>query len=120
MQTHTLIIPDRLGGGSVEIRAKRGWGAAQRIESAGVVIRPGADGDEHTAVVDGQAKGLAILEGSIVSWTLPLPATRAGFLSDDFDPDVGDWLVDACEEYYASLRRTEEESKTEAAPSMAS
>lgn len=118
MQTHTLEIPEHLGGGTVQIRAKRGWGAAQRIEGAGVVIRPGDNGTDATAIVDGQAKGLAILESSIVSWSLPIPADRKGFLSDDFDEDLGDWLVDAIEDYYKSLRRSEEEVKTAAAPSM--
>lgn len=114
MQTHTLEIPERLGGGSVQIRAKQSWGARARVDSAGVFVKPG----EEEARIDGRAKGLAILESAVVSWSLDLPATREGFMSDDFDGDVGDWLVDAIVEHYQSQRRSEEDSKNDGSPSM--
>lgn len=121
METHRLDIPERLGGGYVDIRAKRSWAAATRVEGTGTRIEADKNApDGAVATIDAVAKGLAVLESAVVAWSLPLPAARAGFLSDDFDPDVGDWLVDAIEDYYASLRRGDEERKTDAAPSTES
>lgn len=76
-------------------------------------VRLGGGGDPLEATV-------AIIESAVVDWNLvdgddppkKLPLGRAGVMHDDFDPDVGEQLVDAIEDYYKSLRIPEEELKS--------
>ncbi len=113
MDTHRIDIPERFGcapGAHVTVRARRSWAARQRVDSAGVKIIPDRDGGtQHEGRIDALARGLAVLETAVLSWEgvrdaegKPLPASRAGYVHEDFDPELGDWLVDAIDAVYAA------------------
>lgn len=131
MQTHRIEIPERFNlgpGAHVVIREKRSWSAQQRVDQAGLRVKPSAEDARkvESFIADVLERGLAVLETAIVSWEgvrdargVALPASRAGYLHEDFDPDLGDWLVDGIEAWYAAQRRTEEAGKAAATPSSA-
>lgn len=126
---HRIEIPERFQYGvdaHVLIRPKQSWSALNRVQAAGLVVRTRVSGEAAGEVTaDVLARGLAVLETSVLSWSgvvdadgKPIPATRAGYLHDDLDPEFGDWLVDAITVYYESLRRPADDSgKAEAPPS---
>lgn len=119
MSTHKIILSeyDSDLDGHVVIKAKRSWKARQILDGARFLARPGGGNDETPLDLAANVFGYrrAILETAVVEWTLkdaegkPLPASRAGFEHDDFDPDLGDWIVDAIEAYYEGLKRPPEE-----------
>jgi hypothetical protein len=104
-------MSEAYAGQTVTVKTGRSWAAAKRI--AGRALRPVATPDmeneqteEIEFVVDLLAQGLAVLEEHVIEWTLPLPATRAGFLHDDFDEELGDWLVARIGEIVEDGRRS--------------
>ena len=116
---HKLDIPDELGAGWVEIHEKLSWSQAKSIEGKALRMRakPGADienmRDEDVIMEpDVLAGGIAKLDTYVTRWSLcddagkPLPVGRRGFTHADFDPDVGDWIIKASDEYYEDLRRS--------------
>lgn len=133
MEPHRIDVPEsfELSDAYVLIRPKRSWSARNRVESAGMFVRShgeaarrGEDAPAAAAAevgIDAMALGVAVLETAVISWTgiadvngRPLPATRRGFMHDDFDSDLGDWLVEQIQAFYAAQQRTEEAGKVEA------
>ena len=129
MEPHRLEIPERFGmpGAFVTIKPRQSWSALNRVQAAGLVVRTDGSGATGEVTADVLAKGLAVLETAVLSWSgvtdasgRPIPATRAGFMHDDLDAGFGDWLVDAITAFYAAQRRPEDasaEGKAEAPPS---
>ena len=127
-EPHRLEVPERFGmpGAFVTIKPRQSWSALNRVQAAGLVVR--TDGAVATGEVtaDVLAKGLAVLETAVLSWSgvvdfdgRAIPATRAGFMGD-FDSGFGDWLVDAISAFYEAQKRTEDvsaEGKPAAPPS---
>ena len=108
---------ERYPGGWAEIKGRRSWADSKRIDSASVSMTAPGAGSEMFMRADLLGRGIAILESAIVAWSLPIPPTRAGFESDDFDDDLGEWLIDQIDAHYASERRTTDARKNSAAPS---
>lgn len=121
MEPHRIEVPERFGlaaGAHVNIKPRQSWAAANRVQAAGLVVRTSSTGPTGDVRADVLERSLAILETAVVSWHgiedsggKPLSASRAGYMHDDFDPALGDWLVEAIEAHYASQRRTEPEGK---------
>ncbi len=114
-------------GVRVQVRVRRSWSGQQRVDGSRTVVRDSDDGRTKEAAANFLEFGIAVFEASIVSWAgvhdeagNPLPHTRAGFLHDDFDPDLGDALVDRLEMFYAARERSPAEVKTDAASSTES
>jgi hypothetical protein len=104
----------------VEIRARRGWARAKEIEASAVELRPDPlNPGEAKVTIDLLKHDLLKLEGSIVAWSLDMPATSQGFRSDEFEEALGEWLVNRIDAFYASRRRTDEERKISAGNSTA-
>lgn len=107
---HKLIIPDELGGGWVEIREKRSWADVKRIDQQ--ALKWESNDGEVIGHMDLLEQGIAKLESAVVLWSLtdendsPLPPSRGGFVNPDFDPEVGDWLIDQIDAYYAGRSRS--------------
>lgn len=127
MEPYRIDVPERFGlsGAYVLIKPRQSWSALNRVQAAGLVVRTDGGGATGEVTADVLAKGLAVLETSVVSWHgitdangRPIPATRAGFMHDDLDAEMGDWLVDAISEFYAAQRRTADEGKAEAPTSQ--
>ena len=124
MDPYRIEVPDRFGlaGAFVMIRPRQSWSALNRVQSAGAILHMigGVMSDDLTP--DVLAKGLAVLETAVLSWHgvldadgRPLPASRAGYMHDDLDPELGDWIVDAITAHYAVQRRpADAEGKAEA------
>lgn len=118
MQLHTIDLSefDPAETGEVSIRCRQSFAARQIVDGAGIAGRREGEGDDVEAIVglNLQRKMLAVLETSVVSWSgvrdmetgAELPASRRGYLSDGFDPDLGDWLVERIVEHYESHKRT--------------
>lgn len=97
---------DLEGGEHIYIRKRRGWAAHNRVQSAAVGI-DGVDSEGNPVIkIDLLAMGLAEMETAIVSWSLDLPVSRAGFESEDFDPALGDEIVKAIQAYYRDQGRS--------------
>lgn len=110
--THTIEIPPELGGGQVEIKEKRSWADVKRIDQQAVHLE-GTDGEGGMiGKLDLLEQGIAKLESSVVRWTLTdengsaIPPDRGGFVHEDFEPKLGDWLVEQIDAYYAGRSRS--------------
>lgn len=103
----------------VDINPKRPYSAARRIEGAAmrVVPQPDADLDALSSstvdiILDPEAQGYAVLTWHVKAWSLrdeggaALPADLTGFRHEDFDDELGDWLVDRIGEIVAARRRS--------------
>jgi hypothetical protein len=110
---------ERYPGGWADIKLGRPFAAGRKIESAGVKMfpKPGADldnlkADDVELVYDQLSQGLATLEWHVIAWSLedaggnPLPVNRAGFLHEDFDDDLGAWLIDRINFHVEESRRS--------------
>lgn len=110
---HKIEIPDDLGGGWVEIREKRSWADVKRIDQQAIKLE-GADGGGGSFIgkMDLLEQGIAKLEAAVVRWSLTdehggaLPPDRGGFVHPDFDPELGDWLIEQIDAYYAGRSRS--------------
>jgi hypothetical protein len=105
-------------GGWVDIRDTRSWADTKRIEGASLEMTRAGNGTEEVLMrVDLLARALMVLETAIVAWSLtgedgqPLPATRSGYSSDQFDAELGEWLMERIEAHYEAGRRTATERK---------
>lgn len=103
--THRLEIPEEYGGGWVDIRERLGAAQELYIESRlmRTVIHPG---EAPTVEPDFYAWTLAKWRTYIVAWSLPLTVDQSGFESQDFDGDLGGWIIREAEAHYAERRRT--------------
>ncbi len=110
---------ERYPNGWADIKLRRPYSAGRKIESAGVKMFPkvGTDLDNLRSedvelVLDQLSQGLATLEWHVIAWSLedaggnPLPVNRDGFLHEDFDDALGDWLVDRINFYVDENRRS--------------
>ena len=111
MAEHRIEVPDKAGA-YVLIRPRQSWAALNRVQAAGLVLRTDGVGVTREVTADVLALGLAVLETAVISWHgiedsngRPLPASRAGYMHDDFDPAIGDWLVDAIRAHYEEQKR---------------
>ena len=108
--THKLEIPDDLGGGWVEIREKRSWADVKKIDQQ--ALKWESNDGEVIGKMDLLEQGIAKLESAVVLWSLTdengssIPPNRGGFVNPDFDPELGDWLIEQIDEYYAGRSRT--------------
>lgn len=125
MEQHRLEVPEKFGldGAYVVIRARQSWSALNRVQSAGLVVRTSAAGPTGEVTADVLARGLALLDTAVMSWGgildmhgRPIPATHAGYLHDDLESEVIDWLVDAIAEHYEAQKRPPEDSEGKAEP----
>ena len=114
MEPHRIDVPERFGlqGAYVLIRPHQSWAALNRTQAAGLVVRAPSPGETAQLTADVLAVGLATLETAVLSWHgildmegRPIPASHAGYMHDDLDPDVGDWLVEEITAFYAAQRR---------------
>ena len=109
----------RYAGGWVDVKTKRPYAVARKIESESmrVIPKPGVDlenlsVDEVEIIPDLLGKGLAELGWHVVAWSLkdesgqPIPTGRAGILHEDFDDELGDWLTTRIDEIVAEGRRS--------------
>lgn len=110
---------ERYPAGWVDVRTKRGFHVERKIRDAQmkIVPKPGVDLDELSAstvdlIFDGADAGTRTLEAHVIAWTLTddagaaLPVSRAGFESEDFDADLGEWLIERIEEIVKAHRRS--------------
>jgi hypothetical protein len=110
---HRIEIPDDLGGGWVEIRAKRSWADVKRIDQQAIKLE-GVEGGSGSFIgkMDLLEQGIAKLESAVVRWSVtdenggPIPPDRGGFVHPDFDPEFGDWLIEQIDAYYAGRTRS--------------
>lgn len=109
----------------VDIRERRSWAARQRIDAA-TLGGSRLVGTELQVVPDLVARAMAVLAEAIVGWSLvdssgsPLPAGREGFEHEDFDEQLGDWLVRYIESHYDGHRRGADGRKNSVEPSTPS
>jgi hypothetical protein len=116
-----IDIPERLGSGWVEIKERRSWADSNRIEGAGLGMRAGvtqkeielarSEGRMHELMeIDPHGKIATRLAVSITAVAPELigshTSPRAWLDSDDLDEDLGDFLFEEIEGYYAARRRT--------------
>lgn len=126
MELHRIDIPEELGGGWVGIKPKRSWKDSNAIAGAGSHIREGVSREEaqqaeregrlHELVEnDAHARNLVTITLAVKehSGIVPDGLTVKQWLdSDEMDEDLGDFLLTAIGDYYASRKRTAEERKT--------
>lgn len=113
---HRITIPEELGGGWADIKARMSLADKTRLQMPGISVGAAFDGNgELTANVqtfDFLENQLAPLWVALVAWSLvddvgaPLPVSREGVLSDALPADVGEYLLEQVKEYYASSGRT--------------
>lgn len=110
---HRIEIPDTLGGGWVEIREKRSWADVKRIDQQAIRLEGGdGGGSGFIGKMDLLEQGIAKLEAAVVRWSLTdengsaIPPDRGGFVHADFAPELGDWLIEQIDTYYAGRSRT--------------
>lgn len=109
--THKIVVPPDLGGGWVEIKPKRSWADVKRIDQE-VVRWETNEAGEQVGKMDLLEQGLAKLASAVVTWSLTdengsaIPPDRGGFVHEDFDPELGDWLVEQIDAYYAGRSRS--------------
>lgn len=125
MDSHRIEVPERFGlaGAYITIKPRESYGMRNRVQGAGLVIRTNTVGATGEVTADVLERGLAVLGTAVLSWHgivdgdgRPIPVSRAGFLHDDFDPDLGDWLVDAITAHYESQKRPAEDASAEGKP----
>ena len=110
---------DRYPGGWVDVKEKRPYSAARKIESAALRVVPqsGSDFDNLSTstvefAVDNLAQGLAVLEWHVVAWSLTddegvaIQPNVSGFMHEDFDDDLGEWLTAQIDTIVDSRRRS--------------
>lgn len=120
--TYKLVIPDELGGGWVEIREKRSWADVKKIDQEAIHWEGGTDGKEAIGKMDLLEQGIAKLESAVVRWSLTdengstIPPNRGGFVHEDFDPELGDWLIDQIDAFYAGRSRSKRAAAATQAP----
>ena len=122
IETETIqlgALDKRFNGETAEVKVRRPYAAARKIEAAGIVAipKPGVDLDDLeakdlTITIDTLAIGLETIAFHVVSWTLktaggdPLPTGRDGVLHEDFDDALGEALVKEIERLVAAHKRT--------------
>lgn len=110
--SHKLEIPPELGGGWVTIKEKRSWADVKRIDQQAVKWEGMGSDREVVGKMDLLEQGIAKLEASVLDWSMTdengskIPPDRGGFVHEDFDPELGDWLVEQIDAYYAGRSRT--------------
>lgn len=101
----------------VDIKARRSFADGMRIDGALAAVS-----SDTTKLLE---YTLTLFATSIRAWTLkdeagePIPTDRSGFLNDDFEDDVGDWLADQIRKYHESRKRGSEDRKNSGSPSVA-
>lgn len=116
---HRITIPDALGGGWVDIKDKRSWMDSNLIAGARTRPRAGlsredvqaAGGDLAQLVeFDAQSAVAVPVAVAVLAWSDGLigahQSMREWLDSDDCDEEVGDFLLQAIEEFYATRRRS--------------
>ena len=95
----------------VDIKEKRSFADVKRVEAKGARGHQN-DAGEVEFTMDVLEQSIAKLETSVINWSLktdagaPLPPHRGGFVSDDFDAELGDWLIDQIDAYYRERSRS--------------
>ena len=96
-------------GQFVKIKPYRSWAEQQVVDAAGFAANMG-QGDERVYMnADPKAKGISVVQ-AVTEWALtgmdgePIPTPPDGFLSPALQPDMGNVIVDAIEDYYNSKR----------------
>ena len=106
MEVHRLEIPDELGGGWVDIRKSTGW--KTRVDITGKAIA--AVGEDAPALEFGIAEAIEKFLAYIVAWSLvdddgePVEVTREFIESDDFDGEIGGFILREADAWYAQRR----------------
>lgn len=116
---HRITIPDELGGGWVDIKDKRSWADSNLIVGSRTRPKQGLTRDEIVAAngdlsmtmeFDAQSAVAVPIAVSVLAWSEGLIGACSSFRewldSDECDEEVGDFLLQAIEEYYASRRRS--------------
>ena len=125
MEPHRIDVPERFGmpGAFVLIKPRQSWSALNRVQAAGLVVRTDSAGATGEVTADVLAKGLAVLETAVLSWSgiedasgRAIPCSRAGFMHDDLDAGFGDWLVDTINAYYEAQKRPADDVSAEGKP----
>ena len=112
--THRIDLAEfdaeRYPDGSVEIRERLSWKQRTDFDMAGLttdargVFR--AVGLNSAQIWDRVVRQMEI---AIVRWSLPLPVDRSGFEHEDFEAELGDWLLARIRVHFDSQRRTPEQ-----------
>jgi len=123
MRTHTINLGDfdeEYAGKTATIRYRRSWAGQQRVDGAGARATqdPASGNTTQTLVVDMLERAIAQLETSLIEWDLPFPINKRGFMHDDFDGDLGEWLIEQIEAHYESTARGKADGSTSVDDSM--
>lgn len=116
-----------MGGGWVEIKAKRSWKDSNLLAGAGAVIREGLT-TEEIEQANKEGRGHELMEVDPhrrieLRISLSVKGHSPGLIpdgmtvkqwlsSDEMDEDLGDFLLEEIDTYYESRKRTAEERKT--------
>ncbi len=93
-------------GQTAVVRRHLSYAATQRVEQARMVLSADQSG-EMTAVPDPVGYACQLVDAAVLEWTLvgldgePLPAGRAGVMSDECPNHLMDRLVERIGEFYA-------------------
>ena len=136
-RTHRIDLAEfdpEYAGEWVDIRESLSWRQRNDVDVGWMKIRPSitqsSDGTQGVsarfAEIPAVERVMVLMETALVAWSLkdrngaPLPVGRAGLDHEDFDGELGDWLLQLVQKYYAAFRRTAEERKKSAEISMGS
>lgn len=116
---YRITIPSELGGGWVDIKERRSWADSNLIVGSRTRPRQGLTRDDIVAAAgdlsmtmefDAQSAVAVPIAVSVLAWSDGLIGACSSFRewldSDECDEEVGDFLLQAVEEYYASRRRS--------------
>lgn len=127
MELHRIEIPEELGGGWVDIKAKRSWKDSNAIAGAGSHVREGVTREEaELAEKEGRFHELVETDVHVrnqVTITSAVKEHSPGLVpdgltfrqwldSDDMDEDLGDFLLKEIGAYYEARKRTADQRKT--------
>ena len=122
--THRINLEDfdatRYPGDWVDIHDTLSLAQKTRMDNAGITARPTGEGGEIVfEAVDVSANVIETLATAVIAWSLAMPPTRDGFLSDELPSDLGEWLLAQVRAHYAAQGRSNTEGKSSAARSTA-
>ena len=96
-------------GQFVKIKPYRSWAEQQDVDGSGLAGSMSQGDDVVAMKMDPKAKGMIVVR-AVAEWALtgmdgePIPPPPDGFLSPALQPDMGNVIVDAIEDYYNSKR----------------
>lgn len=121
MELHRIEVPEELGGGWVDIKARRSWRTSIQNSAAGIRVRDGVSAQELQAAqaagrlsdvleIDAYSKLAAPLIAAVVGTSdglLPAGMTVPEWLgSDELDEGLGDFLLQSIDGYYTARMRS--------------